>query len=276
MYEMPSLEKQKSQSGQALVEYVLLLVVAVALILGLAHQFYKPFGNWVQNQMGPYLECLLDVGELPAIGGEMSGECSNSYKPMRSGGPNHGQSGSPNLKDPNGKPTKNKTGSKGSSDETSSSASNSGGAGGGRQNQGFKIGGHRGADGAPGDSGGQVMTEKLPESKYFKFRSSGSSSIRLQQPLATGLGNLPAEKQNLKRKENASFKAGTIDQSGDGTGKPQRLVITPPERKVAAEEPDVPWSFGRFVKFALILLIVVAIVLFLGGQVAQISKSMEK
>jgi hypothetical protein len=67
MNEMHRLEKQKSQAGQTTVEYILIVALSVTIILGLMSQFYKPFGNWMQDYMGQYLECLLDVGELPTV-----------------------------------------------------------------------------------------------------------------------------------------------------------------------------------------------------------------
>lgn len=281
MNEMLALEKQKSQSGQALVEYVLLLVIAIALVLGLANQFYKPFGNWVQNQMGPYLECLLDVGELPALGSDSGGECtSNKFVPGR-------PKGSPNPNNLNSKPSdgpppdgknKNQSSSESSSSSSSTAASGSGGGRNGR-NQGFKIGGPRGADGAAnGNFGDQVMTEKLPQSKFFKFRSSSNLGFSVQsQTLVSGLdGTLPPEKRNgRERATSSTYKAGNLDQS-EIEGKPQRLIIKPGVRKISAEAPEEAWSFAKYVKFALILLIVVAVILFLAGQFSQISKSMEK
>lgn len=277
MNEMGPIEKQKSQSGQALVEYVLLLVIAIALVLGLANQFYKPLGSWVENQMGPYLECLLDIGELPALGGEAMGECAESYRAFAGKGGTAGSGGAngKNAKNGNSSESQNK---KDEADKKSSSAAGSEGSGGaGGRKRGLNAGGHRGADGGKGTGSSEVMTEKLAESKFYKFRSNSSSSVQSQQQSLTSeqVGTVPIERLRASKKENASYKAGILDQS-EGEGKPQRMIIKPSERKIAADEVTEPWSFGKYLKFALILIIIVAIVLFLAGQVSQISKSMEK
>ena len=62
----------------------------------------------------------------------------------------------------------------------------------------------------------------------------------------------------------------------DGNGKNKRLILTPPEKKQDSKEEGFEWNFGQYLKFALILAIIIAIVLFIGGQILQISKSMEK
>ena len=52
---MHLIENKKSilakESGQALVEYILLISISVALVLAFATQFYKPLGNWMQNPL---------------------------------------------------------------------------------------------------------------------------------------------------------------------------------------------------------------------------------
>ncbi len=58
--------------------------------------------------------------------------------------------------------------------------------------------------------------------------------------------------------------------------KSKKFIMKAPERKVANADDDKPWSFSEYFKYGLIILIIVAIVLFLLGQMAQISKSMEK
>lgn len=281
MNEMPGLEKQKSQSGQALVEYVLLLAIGTTLLLGLASQFYKPFGNWVQNQMGPYLECLLDVGELPSLGnGAGDGECATQFQPFSAGANANGNPPRPlssngGGNDGGGNPQNSALNSNGSGSGggTSNSAVNSSRG----RNRGFPIGGGQGADGAGRGKGDEVIVEKLPESRFLKLRSGGGGSVVVQQRIpAVGIaGSIAQERAKQQSRETAPVKVGAFDES-EIQSKGKKLLIKPTERKTASEEEDRPWTFGEYFKFAIILMIIVAIVLFLAGQVAQISKSMEK
>ena len=70
------------ESGQAAIEYILLLVVVVGVLLGSVYQFNSAFSFWADNYFGDYLACLIESGELPSLGGSSgsSGECNQLYK----------------------------------------------------------------------------------------------------------------------------------------------------------------------------------------------------
>ena len=74
----------RSQSGQGIVEYILVLIVTLALILGLLWQFSDAFRAWANNYFGEYLACLLETGELPSVGGMggVAGTCNRYFEPF--------------------------------------------------------------------------------------------------------------------------------------------------------------------------------------------------
>jgi hypothetical protein len=271
MNEMLFRDKQNSQSGQALVEYILLLVIATAIIVGLAQQIHRPFGTWMRNYMGEYLECLLDIGELPTIGGSSaSGECNSRFKKgtLANGRPPLAPQEGPGSSGANKNKGSNETSGGG---QSTSAASNSGG----RQTMGISP--RSGADSPKSAQGDKQMMEKLPESQFFKNRGTGSYNVSSSRSSKITLDTWSAS-YNRKKKGSNEEKVIPIEESQ--VNGPQReakkLFIKPTERKVANDETDVEWSFAQYIKFALIIFIIIAIVLFLGGQIAQISKSMEK
>ena len=73
-----------STSGQAIVEYILILFVVVGIALGVVYQFIDAFKNWSAYYFGEYVACLLESGELPiiVIGSGDSGICSQLFKPF--------------------------------------------------------------------------------------------------------------------------------------------------------------------------------------------------
>ncbi len=83
--QLSALRMLQQQSGQAVTEYVLILIVVVAIILGGLYQVNSAFKVWAQGYFGDYLSCLLETGELPALGGSVSaaaGVCNEMYEPF--------------------------------------------------------------------------------------------------------------------------------------------------------------------------------------------------
>ena len=262
------------QSGQALLEYVLILAISVALVLGLMNQLYKPFGSWLQNYMGTYLECLIDIGELPSLGyNGGSGECNARFqKGSLSAGrpPIDGQNSSANS-------AKNKNSGSGDADGGSGSSSSGSSRRSSADSRGFAVGGSGGADGPSAGANSGVLTEKLSESKYFRLKSSPYSIVGNGQQKSTGIsGLITVEQQKIKKRGQKAFTTAIVDEGDDSSQKGKKLIVKKSERNAASEEESPSWSFSQYLKFALIFAIIVAIVLFLAGQILQITKSMEK
>ncbi len=270
---------KRSSRGQGTVEFTLVLVVSVALVLALSAKIYKPFGEYAKSYMSDYLACLLDRGILPKLGSD-DDQCSESLKlsasnPLapKSGSGAGANSGSGSQADKD----KNKKNSA-TQDEMSSSRSGGGSnnvVGPSVRNSGR---GSKGADAAGINDGKsvEVGSAALPASKYYKFVNHGGGYEQGKVIQAQGMGGLlAAEKEKLKRRESKVSKAGTLETSDD-IGKPKKLVIKPPERKIAVEKEDEPWSFSKLIRFAIIAMILIAIFVFLSGQALQISKSWEK
>ncbi len=287
MNEMLRLEKQKSQSGQALVEYILILAIAVALILGLINQLYKPFGNWMRDYMGQYLECLLDVGELPTVGGSSdSGECNSKFstfsvtggRPPIATTPSTGESSSdkPNSGSKNGS---NNTSAGGTSGEGggSSAAINRGRNGSG--SSAFATGARSGSDSPRSEiDGSEKIVEKLPQSQYYRLRSSRNTTIASSNELV-GRNGLNQQFITSKKENSSEIQKGAPLPMQEEFGvdrKPKKILVKPTERKVANVEKEESWSMAEYLKYGLIIIIIIAVVMFLGGQILQISKSMEK
>lgn len=70
----------KNQSGQAIIEYMLILVISVSIILGTLYQFSDAFRRTTASYFGDYLSCLLETGELPSTDG--GGECGRTFEPF--------------------------------------------------------------------------------------------------------------------------------------------------------------------------------------------------
>ena len=57
------------EKGQAVIEYLLILILVVSIILGILYQFNDAFKKFINGYFGDYIACLLETGELPSLGG---------------------------------------------------------------------------------------------------------------------------------------------------------------------------------------------------------------
>ena len=56
-----------SRGGQAVVEYILLCVVVLAIVMA-AKKMFKTLDDGINNYIGGYIACLMEYGELPSLG----------------------------------------------------------------------------------------------------------------------------------------------------------------------------------------------------------------
>ncbi len=260
-----------------MVEYILLVVVVITMAFAIGTRLFKPFNEWANHYIGHYVECLLDYGEVPSLGGsETISDCDISHQPFtivggrspktdasksnaanqnRGGSGGNGRSGSGNVAYRN-------------SGGRSRSAIGSGFDGAGKASNVIQL---KTAD-ASLSANGRNTNYNFPNSTS---RSRSASSVATYKGFA-GLVNREQEKIKKREEKVRSVSRGE-GASGIGSTKKNTFPVEFKERK--QKEPDLAvgdWSIGNLVRTLLIIVIVIALALFLAGQLAQISKSMEK
>ena len=288
------------QSGQAVVEYILMLVVLVAIGMNFVDLFAKPFQSFTSDFMGTYTSCLLETGELPRLNSTATSECqppkmgkgtprAQSTSIGGSGGSSGGGS-SANI---------NKDSKSGSSSSSSSSngkdgaGSGPGGSNGGGGNRSLSRGsGGRGSNGfAPRTtsdgalSGGGKVTEIAVNGNsssegggFFKAGSNGYSVFAGDQRKTRSIsmaGMTDAQRDKLtKREPNVGRTVATYDTLGS---KAKKIEI---KKKIAAaqleNEEQQTANVGAWFRYLIIIAIIIIIIALIGGQVAQMMKSWEK
>lgn len=266
--------------GQVAIEYVLLLVIAVGLLIALTSQIMKPFGAFMDNYMGAYLQCILETGELPSLG-------NSKDTALKDEGCNANFEAA-SLAD--GRPPKAGSGSgDGSSDsEGKGSGSSSGTYAGSSSRGGSRLtssanSGSAGIDG-PSSGGDGKRTTVAEEgtggssSSYLNFSRGETTTIirRRAKQVTLGSDRLSAadlealKKKKEKEKQDKPIVVGESSQRG-----PKKIPVkSPPPREVASE--DVEFAIGNLVRIIFIAGIIIALVLLLGGQALQMSKDFEK
>lgn len=255
------------------------------MVMAVAYQLFRPMQAFLKDYMGTYVSCLLETGELPSFGNEMTQQiladegCNAKFQPAsiaRGRPPNESSSSSSSS-------SKSSAANKGGSDSDSSGSGSGGGRGGA---------GNRGPDNSRNlltsrnkksatDSAGKNdgKTTELPvdvsASKFYNRRSSSEyNGVDPSKKVVLGGAMFSDdEKKKQARKEDGNQSIKLPDGSGAA---PKKIALKAPERKPADEDKDEGFSLGNFMRFLLIAAMIIAIIVVLGSQALKIAKSGEK
>lgn len=268
-----------NQSGQAIVEYVLILVVTVTLVLGGLYSLNSAFKSWANNYFGNYIACLLESGELPNIQGSGGdgGICNEIFKPFTLA---DGRPMNLNYQPPEG----GGGGSGGGARERGQAGTSVGGRGGGSGGGGGYGGGSfsggsfgKGGRKAPGRGNRRgttsTFTGNMAASDYGS--SSSGSTRRARVAVKNRLDNRFAFEEERERPQSRSVASTGKKVAEEGaSAKPIRVNRSDVKKKQEAEA-DKGLSIPNLLKYLIIAGIIIALIVFLGGQGLQINKSMD-
>lgn len=293
------------QAGQAVVEYILVLVIVVSIILGILFQFNDAFKNFLQSYFGDYLACLLETGELPTLGdGSGGGECQANFagfsvasgKPLKpptpggggggsgSGSGGSGGSGSGSGSDSDSSSSKNSKAAAKAPTPAKSSGSGSGGRGANamsaRANSERMSRGTRNRPAAqPVENAGDSASDSSGSGDSSDGFSIGGRRRRAAARSTVSVSDeYVADKEKDKEgKEGIKGKASAKQKQASRLRASTFMMSTPkiPESLAGVEE-ETSFSFAVLIKFLLIGGILIVLFIFLGGQALQIKKSWQK
>lgn len=265
-------QKIRNQKGQGIVEYILLVVIIISFALAISARLFKPINEWAKNYIGDYIYCLLDEGELPGLGGEETiDECDKGFEAFTVAGGRGAKEGEGN--NTRGGTNARGSGRSGSGDVVSAQR---------RGRRGSALG-----EGFDNNSGGKNTVIDLGSSSssnqrnnrfYTNYNSGSSAPPKYVQ--AYGLSGLMEREaaRIQKREEKITTVAKTDTPQSFVRGRAKKILIDPPKARKSQDsdfgEVSMPW--GEWLRTLLIIVIIVVLVLFIAGQMMQISKSMEK
>lgn len=246
-----------------------MLVVGVFIIIGLLYQLNSAFKTWANNYFGDYLTCLLETGDLPSIGGSPgdSGICEQFFTPFTwaGGRPRSGGDQQAGEKDQGG-PGRGAS-ERGGGGGGSPVRYNSGGGGGfGRSGPGTPTRAGRKIEGSTGSTGNTSASGYGGGYTYYQRPNTQLPKSKLDKKFAF-------QDQRERQLPRALASAAKKDEGGVRGAiklKQKKLV------KDAGVGEDAGFSLGNFIRMIIIVCIVLALLLFIGGQVLSISKSMER
>lgn len=297
-----------NEKGQAVVEYVLILVITLTMLAAVKGMF-KAVDDFMYSYMGAYISCLMEYGELPAQGveadelkknkdgGTGGGKvCDSSFKnfnladgispnPSSSssgasqngvGSRNFSQSATANSKDktPVSRPTN-------SASENANLNSSSSYANGKvqRASSQSRAGTADNSNRNAGDDKVRVIEDQGDEAGFGGSRSSniGASEVNYEKVRYKAISGKLADTQKAKanRAPTAKIIQEIVDENRRG---PRRSVFAPPEKRAiaAVEDDGEDFNFGYFLKWIIIAGILISIFIFFGSQVMSFMNSKEK
>lgn len=317
-----------SQSGQAVVEYLLLAVVTLGLILGMRGVF-KNLNDGAQKYMGDYIVCLMDYGELPSLGVASSDlnqhssaqpGCDKKFAaftfdqgrpPLGGGSSSSGSSSSNSANNSNSSSSSSsKNGSKNGSDSSKNSSNSQSDSDVGASDL-AKGGGRNGSSGSKsnspyrngqvrrsGDNYGTLDGSSLGNSDRSRIISDGDDETAggngrnrrtgrrgrnytmyygENYRAITGGKAFDYYNKQLKKTQTRSPAASVklLAKQDESYFQSNRKEITPQERIKAPEasSDDGKFTFGNIMRWLMIAGMVIAIVIFFGGQVMNYSNS---
>ncbi|MFZ4404813.1 MAG: hypothetical protein ACOYOK_11985, partial [Pseudobdellovibrionaceae bacterium] len=222
-----------SQSGQAVTEYILILVVVVALILTAIRMFFSPAEQFMNQLLGKggYYACLLETGELPTLSSdEESAECKiPNFKDIAAAADASGTSGGKNGKsgadsESEGKKNSNLDSSQGGSSSSSRGSNNSTF---GRNNRSNRLG-SAGAESSGNKKSIEISLEGDGSSAFFKSNTSPSSG-RPNKNKSTYIpitGLTESQRKKIEKKQSGGQRTIALDEGS-----------APPVKKIAVKPP---------------------------------------
>ena len=260
----------RNERGQAIVEYILVLVVVVVIALGGLYQLNDAFRQWAVNYFGTYIACLLETGELPTLSGSDGdgGICNQFFQPysLANGRPlikGIGAGGGDEKKQHSNSTHEGRTaggGGGGGSSNTEFSRSRLSGA----ADQNAKNGAGKKADAA---YTGDTRTSSYGAYSGFRQNSSRMTRVLLDQSFA-----FQNERERQTRRQISS------PPTRNYTGSAGAKTAVHFRNKVAETVDDAPssgFTVANFLRYIIIAAIILAMVIFLGGQGLQIGKGMD-
>lgn len=267
-----------NQQGQATVEYVLLLVLAVSIMVAVSSSLFQPIRKWTDFYLGTYTSCLLDSGELPTFAGGNPTDCQ---KMAAAAGFGAGTTSNNNSSNTN---NNNNNNAVAAAQRAAQRAAGERAADARRRNT--NSGSHytsssgqdidknsKGVGAKPTDSEGgfAINSNRLDQNNGSYYRSKIIKKIEIRKLAYNSQDELE------KLSKSGESKSIKINIEADLSKPIKKLPFKPPTPKkiVNNEELENPFGFGNIFRVGIILIILVAVIYVVGTQLNSISKSMD-
>ncbi len=283
--------KKSNQAGQALVEYLLLISFSVILIVGFK-SFLSNMGGFINNYLGSYTRCLLEYGELPSLGIDNSDlnlhkeegkDCNSSYtaftlasgrQPISNQENKSYNNNNPNKnsnENSNGRNRKNSSANNAISDNNALSSNNKSNLN--RNAQGVMDGAASSASDVKTIEEGSEEGARLSRFSVGNQNNGNRSSNRYK--VISGKLNEELQKKipiASKKVKETRIIAKVDEENAPGPRK-SNYKQPPAKQKGYLEDKEEEFGMGSFVKWLIIIGILIVLFILIGGQILNYSNS---
>jgi len=292
----------RTQAGQGLIEYLLILILTVSIIFGVMRGVGSPLVNYIQNNVFGLVGCMLRVGEGPQrafdlCGGTAAlefnlGELTDNNPTGGNSGSTGGSSSSANSSSDGGGNNSNNSNNASNSDSTASinepsgrssvDGDNNGGGGAGGGYNSSEFGSNSSNNGA---NRIKISSDEAGEDGSFDFKGGGSQTTVVRRVRRSGeqIGGgftLVGREEAINSSE---FQQNTPSPSKkkiptDMNERKRKVSSFSVDEKkgtgakIDDYDPGSGFSFIKMLKWALIIAILVIFVLFTLSQLNSIRK----
>lgn len=282
----------RNQSGQALIEYILVLIVVVSVLLSLAIRVMPSINGYLSVIAGDYISCLLEQGEVPSFGGSSTTSTADSCDSKLSvastklASSGAGAAGSSSNSSASGKSSGSDNSSSNAAAGKNGDGKSSGGGGGYSGGTGVSVNGRLGGlqnsksvgalDGGKNDDDKVIKIGQNKSSGFMRTRSSSTTAASSEGRYIGGAIPLTdAQKKQIEGKTEGKGR-GITSIAEEMAPKVKRTLVKPPPPKASAPKDDEPMGFGNFLRILIIIIIVLLLIFLIGGQAFSTSKGWEK
>lgn len=307
-----STQRVANQAGQAVTEYILLLIFLVTMLFA-AKGIFGGMNKFINNYVGEYIACLMEYGELPTLGVKETE--LNKHKSAASGSSCNAKFEGFSFAE--GRPPISSGASKSSDGRTDSSSNSSKNSGSNRNNsssatasQSSRSASESGSSANRGRAGRGSASSTVGSSLNNNYKTADSPTILnssktkvldiaedennrrgsstrndasqtkfvYQNGKYRALTGKMAEEVNKQNKVSVAKVSSRLLANADEGFRPgpYRKVINPPkEEKVIVDEKPEEGGFGYLFRWLIIAGMVIAFFILFGGQILNYSNSQD-
>jgi len=267
----------KSIAGQAVLEYILMVVVGVTLVVSLSVAIFQPLGQFVDNLNREYIKCLLETGELPQLNSEDQNVVCFEEIPSFTAVNSDGNSPTPRGDNPN---SRNDEQARSDANREGQTTESNGGRtvrsnyrGDGRSS---RSSSRAGSEGGAGKTTVIAVNNEFEEGSGFFSSQAGSGQVGTRGKKTRKVAISSLTEYDRKKVERTLEKSNSTPLTGDEgitQARKKKVIVKPPANKEVIEEVKVEIGFGHYFKIFIAIILILFIIIVFGSQAYQMSKN---